>query len=30
MANFILGLMVGGLFGVAIMCIFQAGRSDRD
>ncbi len=30
MVNFILGLMVGGFFGVAIMCVFQAGRSDRD
>lgn len=31
MLKFIIGLMVGGFFGVAIMCVFQVGsRSDRD
>ena len=30
MVNFILGLMIGGFLGVAIMCVLQAGRSDRD
>ena len=28
MWNFILGLMVGGFFGIAIICVLQVGSTD--
>lgn len=28
--TFIIGLAVGGIFGVVFMCLFQIGRCDHD
>ncbi len=28
MWNFVLGLMVGGFFGIAIICVLQVGNKD--
>ncbi len=30
MVKFLLGLLIGGLLGVALMCIFQVSGSDRE
>ena len=30
MVSFIIGLMVGGIIGVFLMCLLQAGRDERE
>ena len=30
MGHFLLGMMVGGFFGIAVMCIMQISGKDRD